>query len=202
MKTLYLLTESDSDSLFYEGCGQRITGERFTPVCRRMRKGSGIGAVRASLQIALAEMHRMKDGSGVHFLIAMDNDRAPHAIAADALPVDQRVRLSKQDFHKTDRHAELIAALEIIFGQDRSKWSVPMAVAIPVEMLESWLLLIARGGQAHDLPRFTCQDSARARHFHHPAVVPPQLKDRCDLIQSEAIIEYRPTLASLFCTWK
>lgn len=142
MKTLYLLTEDDSDSLFYEGSAQKITGVLFTPVCRRMRKGSGIGAVRASLQLALAEIHRMKDESGVHFLIAMDNDRAPHAKAADALPVDQRVRLSKGDFHKTDRHAELIAALEATLGRDRSKWSVPVAIAIPVEMIESWLLLM------------------------------------------------------------
>ena len=185
MKTLYLLTESDSDSLFYEACAEKITGAGFTTICRRERKGAGIGAVRASLRLALAEASRMQMGSGVHFLIAMDNDRAPHAQASDALPVAERVRLAKQDSRKTDRHAELMAALDTVLGSDRSKWQVPIAIALPVEMIESWLLLIARGGQAHELPRFAKQDSQVARHFHQPATVPPQLKDRRDAVQAE-----------------
>src|SRR6185369_8183672 len=89
------------------------------------------------------------------------------------------------DFHKTDRHAEILAALKTILGQDRAEWSVPVAVAIPVEMIESWLLLIACGGQAHELPRFARQDSERARRFHHPTPPPPQLKDRRDSVRAE-----------------
>ena len=45
MKTLYLLTEDDFDSLIYEAFAERITGAGFHSVCRRMRKGSGLGAV-------------------------------------------------------------------------------------------------------------------------------------------------------------
>lgn len=185
MKTLYLLTEDDSDSLFYEGCAERVTGSGFAPVCRRMRRGSGIGAVRASLRIALSEIRRMESGSGVHFLVAMDNDRAPHAAAGDALPAAQRTRLAEADARKGDRYAGLLISLEGQLGPDRSRWPVPVAVAVPVEMLESWLLLIARGGEATGLPRFSRQDSALARHFHTPAAPPLQLKDRRDATQAE-----------------
>lgn len=186
MNTLYLLTEDDFDSLFYEGCAERITGKTFTPECRRMRKGSGIGAVRASLQIAISEASRMKAGSGAHFLIAMDNDRAPHAASRDALSDTGRTHLAKIDARKTDRHAALVAELEAQFGPERSRWPLPVAVAVPVEMLESWLLMIARVDHASDaLPRFARQDSPLARHFHHPAAPPPQLKDRCDAVRLE-----------------
>ena len=184
MKTLYLLTEDDTDDLFYLSCAEKIACQVFTPVSRRMRKGTGLGAVRASLKLALQEISRMQVGSGVHFLIAMDNDRAPHALAADAVPVSQRARLSKADSHKSDRYAGLLAALDASLGGDRSKWQIPVAIAIPVEMIESWLLLIARGGEAHDLPRFARQDSPSAHHYHQ-GVPPPQLKDRRDLIHVE-----------------
>ena len=180
MKTLYLLTEDDADSLIYEGCVERVTGSVFTPVCRRLRKGSGLGAVRASLRLALGEMSRMAAGSGAHFLVAMDNDRAPHATSADALPAGQRTRLAAMDARKHDRYASILTALHEHLGMARAQWRVPVAVAVPVEMIESWLMLIARGGLAAELPRFSYSDSTLARHFHHPAEPPPQLKDLRD----------------------
>ena len=180
MKPLYLLTEDDSDDLIYEAFAERVTGSVFTPSSRRMRRGSGIGAVRASLKLLLAEARRMAAGSGAHFVLAMDNDRAPHTAAADSLPAAQRSRLEKMDARKSDRHAGLLSVLEETLGRDRSRWPVSAAIAVPVEMIESWLLLIARGGQAADLPRFSRRDSALSRHFHQPAEPPPQLKDLRD----------------------
>ena len=185
MKTLYLLTEDDSDSLIYEACAERVTGSVFTPVCRRMRKGSGIGAVRASLQLALGEASRMAEGSGAHFLLAMDNDRAPHAASSDALSAVPRARLAAADARKNDRYAALLAAVQEHLGADQKQWRVPVALAVPVEMIESWLLLIAHGGMAADLPRFSYRDSSLARRFYHPAEPPAQLKDLRDTARKE-----------------
>src|SRR3954463_5461901 len=116
MSVLYLLTEDDSDTLFYEGCAERVTGVSYTPVCRRMRKGAGTGAVRASFLLARSEIGRMQEGSGAHFLVAMDNDRAPNASASEALTGGDRARLTKFDARKPDRYAELVRALEHEFG--------------------------------------------------------------------------------------
>lgn len=185
MKILYLLTERDSDALIYEAFAERITGFAFTPVCRRMRKGSGLGAVRASLRLALAEANRMAESSGVHLLIGMDNDRAPHQTASDALSNLERARLAKAERQKTDRYAALVAALEHSSSSQKSAIQIPAAVAVPVEMLESWLLLIETGGWHTALPRHARQDSDSARKGYYPSAPPPQLKDLCDSAAEE-----------------
>ena len=46
MAWLYLLTEDDSDDMFYEACAERITGRSFQPLWRTVKRGSGIAAVR------------------------------------------------------------------------------------------------------------------------------------------------------------
>ncbi|MGD1019797.1 MAG: hypothetical protein ABSA12_10835 [Verrucomicrobiia bacterium] len=177
MKTLYLLTESDTDDLFYEACAERMTGAPFTPVPRRLRQGGGITEVRKALPYVLSEIKQMQKGSGAHLLIALDNDRAPHAAALEALSPEQRRALPNRDSHKQDRYAALLATLHETLGYDHSKWPIPVAIAIPVEMLETWLLLTALGGQANALPRFAWQDSDGARQFHGTSQPPPQLKD-------------------------
>jgi hypothetical protein len=185
MKTLYILTEDDSDSLFYEACAERITGWKFNTTCRRVR-GRGLSGVRKSLKIALGEIRRMATGSGVCFLLAMDNDRAPHAEAMEeALSGQRRSRLSGQDAHQNDRYAACLSDLTKHLGVNRAEWKTPVAVAVPVEMIESWLLLIARDLGSAELPRFAWEHSASAQAFHHPAKPGPQLKDLRDRVRLE-----------------
>lgn len=189
MKSLYLLTESDFDSLIYEALVTRLTNDGYVPVCRRMRKGSGVGAVRASLAVALKEVSRMAQGSGVCFLVAMDNDRAPIE-SGDALTSQARNRLSHFDQRKSDRLAMLTEAIKQQLESGASDPLTPIAVAVPVEMIETWLLLIARGGLAEECPRFSRQDSTLAKQFHHPSAPPAQLKDRCETAQVEDGFQY------------
>ncbi len=73
-----MLSESDFDALVYEALIERLTNQTYVPVSRVMRKGSGLGAVRASLRIAVNEIASMHSDSGVCFFVSMDNDRAPH----------------------------------------------------------------------------------------------------------------------------
>lgn len=181
MRVLYLLTEDDFDDLIYEAIAERVTGVAFQPVRLVMRKGSGIGAVHASLTIALSLMRKMTPSCDASFIIAVDNDRAPNSAAGEALSDTQRIRLSKLDAHKDDRYKELKAAVRKIHES-----GIPLAIAVPVEMIESWLLLIAEGGPAADLPRFARQDSASAKEFHHPALPPLQLKDRASAAAENA----------------
>src|SRR5437868_5650007 len=108
MKSLYLLTESDFDTLIYEAFVAQLTGETYEPVCRRMRKGSGINAVRASLRLALKEIQRMAADSGLCFIVSMDNDRAPNQNAADCLGDPERAQLSNVDKAKSDRYQGLL----------------------------------------------------------------------------------------------
>lgn len=177
MNTLYLLTEDDSDSLFYLACAERITGKVFTPVSLRPDDMTGLGGVRAGLQLALSKIKNFAPGTGAHLLIALDNDRAPHALATEALPALQRARLAKSDQRKEDRYAWLLRNLAGKLGINWRTNAIPIAVGVPVEMLESWLHLIVEGGEASELPRFSFQDSDIARTFHHPAAPPVQLKD-------------------------
>lgn len=183
MKSLYLLTESDFDNLIYEAIVEQLTGDHYEPVCRRMRKGSGLHAVRASVRLALSEVRRMEKGSGVCFVVAMDNDRAPNERAGDCLAESERARLADVDRAKSDRYLSLLNTMIDQFGDNVSQYQVPMAIAVPVEMIEAWLFLVARGGIATDLPRFSRQESSLAKKFYHPASPPPQLKDQCEQAQ-------------------
>lgn len=65
-------------------------------------------------------------------------------------------------------------------GADRRTWPVPGAIIIPVEMIESWLLLMC-DAKTYDseqkLPIFAVSESASARHYYSSNKVPSQLKD-------------------------
>jgi hypothetical protein len=184
MKSLYMLTESDSDALLYEAVAERLTNQSYSPVQRRIR-GTGIDAVRKSMKYAIKEIARMSAESGVCFIIAIDNDRAPHAACPDALSESDRKKLTTIDQHKPDRYGAILKALEENLGPDRSVWKIPVAVALPVEMIETWLIVIARSGTASEFPRFSRQDDASAIHFYHPAKPPAQLKDLAAAAQSD-----------------
>lgn len=170
---LWLLAESDLDEAFFEGCAQAITGRSFRAQSRRLRKGSGIGAVRASLTLMLNAILRTGALDDTFFIAAMDNDRAPQHPTGVRPPGP----LSRFDRNKQNRHRELLGAAEAILGPDRSQWPIPGAIAVPVEMIETWALLISDPLQHQDrLPIFAAADSASAKDYHGGTPA-PQLKD-------------------------
>lgn len=71
---------------------------------------------------------------------------------------------------------------------DQAQWPVKAAIAVPVEMLESWLLLIC-GHPPESLPLFARQKDAAAARFYAPQRVSNQLKDLCQLEMTQASIQ-------------
>ena len=114
-----------------------------------------------------------------YFIIAMDNDRSPEH------PEHwQRENLSKQDARKVCRYCEILATITDELGKDRTKWPIKGAIAVPVEMLESWLLLICKS-ERPPLPRFARKTQSIAQKYYAPHSVPDQLKELCRYEQDE-----------------
>ncbi|MEM7130219.1 MAG: hypothetical protein AAF702_28065 [Chloroflexota bacterium] len=174
MNYLYLLTEDDNDDLFYEGCVEKLTGKSYSVLNRRIRKGSGISAVRSSLRLLLQDIRRTGHLENTFFLVAIDNDRAP------VHPKHPQIEgLSRSDRSKQCRVCELQEVLNVELDTDRSEWPIRGAIAIPVEMLESWLLLIC-GHRSDTLPFFGRKAQTIAKKYYSPKSPPDQLKDLCN----------------------
>ena len=58
MSYLYILTEDENDDIFYEGSLETLTGKSFHILPYRLRKGSGIGAVRSSSRLLVQDIAR------------------------------------------------------------------------------------------------------------------------------------------------
>ena len=177
MSLLYLVTESDRDALFYEKCAARLTGRIFSwakPM--RNRKGDGSSAVQTQIKYALRQARGAAAGAEeVCFIAAIDNDRTPHLENAATL---QRARLSHSEQTRPARLPWMHAVVHEVLGHDSAAWPLRVAIAVPVEMVESWIVeaLGAElpGGPA---PHFSRQDQQRARNYYAPADAPPQWKD-------------------------
>ena len=175
MNYLHILSESDNDDLFFKGCLERITGRSFDFASRRrLRKGGGIAEVRRKGPVLLRQIKYTGPVDDTFFLIALDNDRSPVHPEHKS-----RHRLSGQDRRKRCRFCELEALVQDILGP-REKWPIPGAVAVPVEMIESWLLLIVNPdthGNEASLPIFSTKEHAQALRYYAPGAPPDQLKD-------------------------
>lgn len=180
MAFLHLLTEDGSDDLFYEACAERITGRSFHSECAKVKRGAGIGAVRVAIKYLLRGILRTGPVPDSFFIIALDNDRAPQHPDGARPPG----ALSAADQRKRNRHEELHTAAAAELGADRSQWPIRGALAIPVEMMESWVLLMCDPQRAQPLPYFPSAEKAASQQYHGSANPPPQLKD---LAHSEAI---------------
>ncbi len=182
MAFLYLLSESDNDDAFYKACVERLTGKTLELISRRLRRGGGLSELRSKSRILLGQIKHTGYVEETFFLIALDNDRSPvHPTH------EQRSGLSKKEKQKVCRYCEIDALIQSILGE-RDEWPIPGAVAVPVEMLESWLLLICDGEKYQDeasLPPFARKDQKLARDFHARKNPPDQLKDLCDLEKQE-----------------
>lgn len=188
MTLLYLVTESDNDAVFYTLCAKKLTGVVYDPVPMKNRKGDGVAAVKEQLRRAL-RMAKAAAGTShpVAFIAAVDNDRAPHdEHGADEAGEEASRRmgtgLERQKLNKAERdypkRLEWMAkALEEELKPDRTKWPMPVAVAVPVEMVESWIVRSLREHPPQPMPHFSKADSERARNYYAPSKPPPQWKD-------------------------
>jgi hypothetical protein len=179
MAFLHLLTEDGSDDLFYEACAQRVTGRSFHAESAKVKRGAGVGAVRVAIKYLLRGILRTGPVPDTFFIVALDNDRAPQHPDGARPPG----ALSAADQRKRNRHDELHESVAAVLGADRSHWPIPGALAIPVEMMEGWVLLMCDPQRPQPLPYFPSADKAAAQQYHGNANPPPQLKD---LAHSEA----------------
>ena len=168
MPFVYIVAESETDMLFYIASAENITGSTldYEPIISRKR--SGINAARRMLRHMLtAARNAAGGGEGVFWIAAMDNDRAPQHPDGERPPGN----LSKSDRSKANRYDELHNAA---YGSGEE--IIPGAIAVPVEMLESWVLQALSPDETLDLPYFAEQDSSSARAYYG-SEPPPQLKD-------------------------
>ncbi len=186
MAYLYLLSESDNDDAFFKACVERLTGKTVELVSRRLRRGGGLSELRSKSRILLGQIKHTGYVEETFFLIALDNDRNPVHTTHE-----RRSGLSRKEKQKTCRFCEIDEVIQSFLGE-RHEWSIQGAIAVPVEMLESWLLLICDGEKHRDeasLPPFARQDQKLARDFYASKRPPDQLKDLCDFEKQERCID-------------
>jgi hypothetical protein len=179
MAYLYVVAEGVRDDLFYDLITERITGRPFErPQDFRIRPGSNWKTALAAGKLLLNRLKHWDGPQAVAVILAIDNDRAP-GNPGTVLP--HPLPLRGHDLRKTPRYPAVTAMIAEAFTEDRDDWPVDVAVAMPVEMLESWVLLLSNPARPA-LPLFAeaTQASARAYYGHKP---PNQLKD---LVKLEA----------------
>ena len=182
MSILYVVSESDNDAVFYALCAEKLTGRTFSLSSMKNRKGDGVEAVKLQLKYAVKMVRNAaRGGEQVSFIAAMDNDRAPHAEntaqpGATGTGLD-RARLTLKERNRAARLAWMIITVESVLGINRAAWGFPIALAVPVEMLESWIVRARRPEQPQPMPHFSKADSDRARQYYRPTEPPPQWKD-------------------------
>jgi len=174
MRTLTVFSESPHDDFVYESLAERITGQSFQlcDVPLGFRKHSGVSKVLGLLRMLLRTLPKSGEVSDLALIIAVDNDRCPGHPGGQPhprpLPPMEQKRISRWDTIQT--------ALRERWGDNRAAWPVDVAVAIPVEMLESWVLLLLDPKRA-PLPIYPNASDMQARLFHEPGKPGPQLKD-------------------------
>ncbi len=171
-KFLYILCEGERDEVFYEGLAERITGLSFTkPADFRLRRGSNWKTAIAAAILLLNRFRNWNDPQEIAVIIAVDNDRAPGHPGSEPSPRP----LPSPDQKKAPRHPDLVRKVAEALGQDRGKWPVEVALAVPVEMIESWLIPLL-DSKCAELPLFSeaAQPLTRLYYGKRP---PSQLKD-------------------------
>jgi hypothetical protein len=174
---VYILSEDDNDDLFYQFCLNKLASRHHEIIHRKIRKNGGVSAVKSAIRTLVKDINRTGYVDNTFFLIALDNDRSPthpeHKKSADFS------KLSKADQKKTCRYCDLEKVVVDELGHDRQQWPIKGAIAVPVQMIETWLLLIANPnehGNEQQLPSFAEQSSASARDYYK-SNPPKQLKD-------------------------
>lgn len=172
MKLLHILSESDADAFFYERIAERVTGASFTPCDIRLRKGDGESKVRASIKLLLSKFPKNTPRPECALLLALDNDRCPDHPGASTYSRP----LTSAERRRASRWGIIQDAMLARWGENRGAWPVDVAVAVPVEMIESWVLLLLNPGRG-PLPLHSLKTDRTAIAFHDPLLPGPQLKD-------------------------
>jgi hypothetical protein len=170
----YLLTEADWDDQILLFLLEVLTGRQMKEVRTRFRKG-GIGEAKRLLAPMLATIRRSGVQDHAVFVVAMDNDRAREHRAPD------------QPDHVTGPHPEskpcrFCALSERVAELLPDGHPIPGAIAVPVQMIEAWLLMIHDANKYPDeaaLPSCARRDKPAAQR-HYGNDPPMQLKDLWD----------------------
>ena len=170
-KYLYILCEGERDEMFYERLCERLTGHTYIlPTDFRLRRGANWKTAMAGAVLLVNRFKHWPERQDIGLIIAVDNDRAP---GHPGSPLPHPRPLPPMDLKKPERYPALIRMLEKALGPDRSAWPVDVALAMPVEMIESWLLVLLEPG-CPDLPLFSEAKQALPSQYYggNP---PPQL---------------------------
>jgi hypothetical protein len=174
---LYILCEGELDEMFYERLCERLTGKSFEILADfRVRRGSNWRTAMTEARLLLNKVIKHWQGNqNVGVVIAVDNDRAPGHPGSTP---PQRA-LPPNDLKKEPRYLNLHAMIREALGQDENGWPVKVALAVPVEMIESWVLTLIDPSRANSLPLFSLASQHSAR-LYHGGKAPLQLKDMRD----------------------
>ncbi|MCP4658900.1 MAG: hypothetical protein GY856_26105 [bacterium] len=178
MNYLHILSEDDNDDAFYKRCVEKLTGEAFFLISRRLRRGGGISQVRRYMNILFDDIRHTGPVENTFFVVALDNDRSPVHPEHEKLPGVHK--LPKKEQRKVCRFCEIEREARQALGENREEWPIKGAIAVPVQMMESWLLLICNGEEYDteaNLPVFAKKDSGLARLYYAPRKPTDQLKD-------------------------
>lgn len=188
MSLLYVVSESDNDAQFYALCAEKLTGREFALVAMKNRHGDGVHAVRTQIKYALRQARAAAHGAEpVAFLAAVDNDRAPHPENAAPPPAGtglDRARLTAGERARESRLDWMGETADGVLGSDRQAWPLSVALAVPVEMIEAWIVRSRCALPPQPTPHFSRATSDRARQYYQPAEPPPQWKD---LVEEEQV---------------
>ena len=182
MPFVYILSEDDFDDQIYTYLAESLLGAQVEVVGRRLRRGGGIGAVRRALPLLLADIRHLGAQESIYFIISMDNDRAFEHPEHGPAPYGDG---------KPCRHCGLTEAVHAAMPDG---WSVPGAVAVPVQMIEAWLLLMHDAEKYREesaLPPCGWRAQPLAQRLLGPDP-PPQLKD---LVEAERGTETKADFA-------
>ncbi|MEZ5478392.1 MAG: hypothetical protein R3E95_13205 [Thiolinea sp.] len=181
MGYLYILSEDDIDDFFYQGCIEKILGRNFQVIPQRIRRGGGLSALRRALPVFLQTIRHTGNVEDTYFLVALDNDRSrAHPLHQAVLEPERTRRFPAGERDKPCRFCDIEQTVTHAFQTERTDWPIAGALVVPVEMLESWQLLIGNPALYQEeaaLPLFAEKTAALARNYYASRAVPDQLKD-------------------------
>lgn len=185
MNYLYILSEDDTDDIFYTGCLAKITGKAFWADSIRSR--GGLSEIEKKLPILLRRIGYSGTSENTFFLVAKDNDRRPihpnHFERADLSKlIEAEPALLSKSQNSSCRYCGVFQTIEKEFGSNRAAWPVQGAIAVPVEMIETWQLLICnpdeyKNEQSPNMPIYPLKNKKSAKAYYARKSIPDQLKD-------------------------
>ena len=146
MPHVYVLSEDDFDDQVYVYLLETLLSVGVELIPLRLRRGGGIGEVRKKLPLLLSLIRRTGRTEDTFFLIGMDNDRAAEH------PSHERLGHTRGE---ACRHCAITHAIRTGLPDGRP---IPGAIALPVQMIESWLLLM------HDAVQYPQESSCQRAH--------------------------------------